>query len=53
VYVLDKVSKDEEVTKQVLIRRIVFSLFSWITLFIFLLVLVITSILEDVKQFKR
>jgi len=53
VYVLDKLSKDEEVTKEVLIKRIVFSLFSWVTLFLFLLVLVITSILDDVKQFKK
>ncbi len=53
VYVLDKMSKEEEITKQVVLKRVVLSLFSWITLFLFLLSMVVMAILEDFKEMKK
>ncbi len=53
VYVLDKMSKEEEITKQVVLKRVVLSLFSWITLFLFLLSMVVMAILEDFKEMKN
>ncbi len=53
VYVLDKMSKEEEITKQIVLKRVILSLFSWITLFLFLLSMVIMAILEDFKEIKK
>ncbi len=53
VYVLDKMSKEEEITKQVVLKRVILSLFSWLTLFLFLLSMVIMAILEDFKEMKK